>query len=88
MDTAKVVSLMSQVKVSQDSRNEEANESLENKVIEALNKAGVDDEHLRYAIGEQWIAKIVSSVVEQIVNRPQLFQAIVDGIIDRIKARL
>lgn len=57
-------------------------------VVEALHIAGIDDSQFRYALGEQWVAKVVSSVVEQIVSRPQLFQTMVDGIIDRIKARL
>lgn len=67
---------------------EDCEEKTANLIIEALHTAGIDDDQFRFAIGEQWVAKVVSSVVEQIVNRPQLFQTIVDGIIDRIKARL
>lgn len=67
---------------------EDAEEKTASAIIEAIHKAGIDDDQFRYAIGEQWVAKVVSSVVEQIVNRPQLFQTMIDGIIDRIKARL
>ena len=67
---------------------EDSEEKTANLIIEALHTAGIDDDQFRYAIGEQWVAKVVSSVVEQIVNRPQLFQTMIDGIIDRIKARL
>lgn len=78
----------SQTTNSSEQEEESDADSTEKQVIEALHKAGMDDDNFRYALGEQWVAKVVSSVVEQIVGRPQLFQTMVDGIIDRIKARL
>ena len=53
-----------------------------------LRTAGYNPDEIRMAIGEQWVANVVSRVVEEIVNRPQIFQNIVDGILDRVKQRL
>jgi hypothetical protein len=98
MDTLEVVSLMGQVKTANEEPSEKKEESeaketdemtkMCNSVQVAIRQAGVDEQQFKYALGGQWVAKVVSSVVEQIVNRPQLFQTMVDGIIDRIKARL
>lgn len=71
-----------------DASEEDTEEKTATMLIEALHTAGISDDTFRYALGEQWVAKVVSAVVEQIASRPQLFQTLVDGVIDRIKARL
>lgn len=61
---------------------------LQRQLEESLKLAGYDPERVRLAIGEQWVASVVSRVVEELVNRPKVFQSIVDGILNRIKERL
>lgn len=61
-----------------------------NSDIEIIVRKAIQEEfgNEKYAGLQNYIAGIVTSVVDKIVNNPELFQKLVDGVIDRIKSRL